>query len=200
MHLTSYPQEPSIHFRPMPDLAYCEQCDHIDFFALPESSSAPSDCPIPSGCYICPALPNLDAEILVAHNHLVELSKKHLSLRRSLNERHDPLTRLPTEIVSEIFKFYSAYRAVHPRVLDLSPAPLVLGEVCKRWGEVTLGTPQLWNMVKIRADADYPYDIDTAVEWFYRSRSLPLSLDIVFSVNDVLAMVDPDSNTLSPYH
>ncbi|KAG1786554.1 uncharacterized protein HD556DRAFT_1414788 [Suillus plorans] len=74
-----------------------------------------------------------------------------------------PIWHLPTEVLSHIF--------VHclPEDKYLSPAsklaPVLLTRICRRWREIAVGTPSLWDRLGV------PYDLR-------RKRELPFCLDI----------------------
>ncbi|KAG2057421.1 hypothetical protein BDR06DRAFT_994933 [Suillus hirtellus] len=86
------------------------------------------------------------------------------------------LWRLPTEVLSHIFKF-----CLPETRLLLSPstlkAPMLLTRICRRWREIAAGTPELWCRLYVEADdrdweqAAFCYDM-----WLKRSRGRPLSL------------------------
>jgi hypothetical protein len=96
-----------------------------------------------------------------------------------------PTRRLPAEILSEIFS--------HCLPTDRNPtcsqsdAPLLLGQVCKDWRQVSLSTPYLWASIHIviplnaRARVLHPL-IDAKTKgiesWLSRSGSLPLSISV----------------------
>ncbi|KAG2145450.1 uncharacterized protein EDB93DRAFT_1151104 [Suillus bovinus] len=110
------------------------------------------------------------------HQQVVEKKEK---ITQSMNLHKglvSALWRLPTEILSQIF-----IHCLPETKLLLSPstlkAPMLLTGICRRWREVTLGTPDLWCRLYVEVDdrdweqAAFCYDL-----WLKRSRGRPLSL------------------------
>ncbi|KAF7375523.1 F-box domain-containing protein [Mycena sanguinolenta] len=89
-----------------------------------------------------------------------------------------PVLSLPVETTTEIF------RRCIPAQSNLgkssSEAPWVLAQVCRRWRQIALSTPHLWQSLFFR-DGEAP--IELLHLWLSRSGRLPLKLD--------LASVDP---------
>ncbi|THU96893.1 hypothetical protein K435DRAFT_663697, partial [Dendrothele bispora CBS 962.96] len=81
--------------------------------------------------------------------HLMNELERIECERRAIQELVDthraslaPARTVPDDVLSEIFmhclpETYNATRS-------LSEAPLLLGQVCRRWREVSLSTPRLW--------------------------------------------------------
>ena len=87
------------------------------------------------------------------------------------------IDRLPTEILSHIFRLLWLETGPHPR-LDIESWPryhpvhssvIHITHVCRRWREIALDTPILWS----RIDDTLP---DRMVAFLQRSRSAPISL------------------------
>jgi hypothetical protein len=85
-----------------------------------------------------------------------------------------PLRRVPPEILSDIFV------QCLPRTQYIGPmrhqAPLLLGQICRRWRQVAFSTPQLWSSISITVTGcDVAPAFGTLEAWFSRSMLLPLS-------------------------
>ncbi|KAG1860423.1 hypothetical protein C8R48DRAFT_245273 [Suillus tomentosus] len=97
------------------------------------------------------------------HRQLTEQKEKLISSITLHKRLISPIWHLPTEVLSHIF--------VHclPEDKYLSPAsklaPVLLTRICRRWREVAVGTPSLWDRL------DVPYDVK-------RQRELPFCLDV----------------------
>ncbi|KAG2057470.1 hypothetical protein BDR06DRAFT_1005105 [Suillus hirtellus] len=97
------------------------------------------------------------------HRQLTEQKEKLISSIMLHKGLTSPIWYLPTEVLSQVF--------VHclPEDKYLSPvsklAPVLLTRICRRWREVAVGTPSLWDRL------DVPYDLT-------RKRELPFCLDI----------------------
>ncbi|KAJ7268439.1 hypothetical protein C8J57DRAFT_1612511 [Mycena rebaudengoi] len=76
---------------------------------------------------------------------LEKLERSVNSIQRQLNDLHDPMARLPCEIPCEIFiHCLPPIDYVYPRLSD----PLLFPNICTRWTQIALSTPQPWvNLV-----------------------------------------------------
>ncbi|KAK7022301.1 hypothetical protein R3P38DRAFT_2960366 [Favolaschia claudopus] len=114
--------------------------------------------------------------------HIDELSSaiEDLEIRRLV-----PMSRLPVELLSQIFKlcpraFHRSQEAEegysHPNPLL---APLLLLGVCRLWRDIVISCPSFWNAI----DLQYSYKMDEGIDaahlatWLGRApKPLPLSL------------------------
>ncbi|KAJ7187331.1 hypothetical protein C8R46DRAFT_981616 [Mycena filopes] len=100
-----------------------------------------------------------------------------------------PVLTLPNEIVSEIFiRFLPPYPECPPWTGSLSPS--LLTQICEKWREIALSTPELWRaaaftlsprlLPPLQGRAASPDQIDTSrlQSWLHRSGACPLSLQI----------------------
>ncbi|KAJ7940156.1 hypothetical protein B0H13DRAFT_1454893, partial [Mycena leptocephala] len=79
---------------------------------------------------------------------------------------------LPPEILAEIFiHCLPTQEFVTP---DLTTAPLILCGICRRWREVALSTPKLWNSLFLQLNTYKTADF--CQMWLSRARGAPLSL------------------------
>lgn len=58
-----------------------------------------------------------------------------------------PVRRLPTETLSEIFKFacWDGFGRETPASFDVCPAALAVSSVCASWRTIAIGTPVIWG-------------------------------------------------------
>ncbi|KAF8210539.1 hypothetical protein K438DRAFT_161763 [Mycena galopus ATCC 62051] len=109
-----------------------------------------------------------------------------------------PIRRIPPEIMAEIFlqltqiEVRTQYYAPCSGFIDneggdlfdytgyepvLHKAPLIFGEVSRRWRAIALSTPRLWNsMFFVSTDTELRDIISVCDTWLKRSGSLPLSI------------------------
>ncbi|KAF9035394.1 hypothetical protein BDZ89DRAFT_947002, partial [Hymenopellis radicata] len=95
------------------------------------------------------ALEDLDSKIVQAQ----KLLKHLLSARQQVQSRLDdakailhPIRSIPSELLTEIFLrcIPTTYRVKDLDALDPRGAPWLFSEVCHRWRELAVNTPQLW--------------------------------------------------------
>ncbi|KAJ7187349.1 hypothetical protein C8R46DRAFT_288122 [Mycena filopes] len=99
-----------------------------------------------------------------------------------------PVLTLPNEIVSEIFiSFLPPYPECPPWTKSLSPS--LLTQICGKWREIALSTPELWRASafhldippdpRLRAARRAQLEPSRCQAWLERSRACPLSLQLV---------------------
>lgn len=99
------------------------------------STSLPSPCPSVS----------LTAAALIIRR---SLSGPLSPLRRAHNQSA-PISRLPTELVVDIFDIVvHASFSIHYRQTSIIRRRLVLASVCQRWQQVVHDTPRLWSQIE----------------------------------------------------
>ncbi|KAJ6532828.1 hypothetical protein DFH09DRAFT_885997, partial [Mycena vulgaris] len=87
---------------------------------------------------------------------------------------------LPNEIISEIF-----LNCLSEDRLDRAPspltAPLILGQICRKWRAISLSTPSLWTTIQlsIREEAR-ENQLRLLGTWLTRSRDCPLSISLSY--------------------
>ncbi|KAF9016227.1 hypothetical protein BDZ89DRAFT_899818, partial [Hymenopellis radicata] len=95
------------------------------------------------------AVEDLDLKIVQAQ----ELLENLLSARQQAQSRLEdaksilhPMRSIPSELLAEIFHHCipKTYRLRELDALDPRGAPWLFSEVCRRWRELVLNTPQLW--------------------------------------------------------
>ena len=90
-------------------------------------------------------LSRIDSEMVQVQVVLDHLASERQRLHGSLNQCRlvmAPIRRLPTEILSEIFRTLPRGPEVEA---SISNSPLLLTQVCSRWRDVAISTPQLWG-------------------------------------------------------
>ena len=93
-----------------------------------------------------------------------------MRLRQKKNERA-LISRLPVEILSQVFSYYSASDR-HPHVRFRSPPPwLAVTQVCHRWRQAALSSPILWADI---ITTNYRW----AEEMLERSRDVPIHITV----------------------
>ena len=99
-------------------------------------------------------------------------------------ENRSTFNRLPTELVTDIFKQSISTPTLYTSTIDFplprssfhrKTPPLSLGWVCKRWRTILYATPQLWDTLEICWP--HPRHWNTVIkDWLKRSTELPLTL------------------------
>ncbi|KAJ7024275.1 hypothetical protein C8F04DRAFT_1239732 [Mycena alexandri] len=91
-----------------------------------------------------------------------------------------PRATLPPEILGEIFICCLEKDASYPINPDPDEPPLLLTRICRRWREVTLSTPALWNSLSL--DFDLMLKNETSVvmyeKWLLRAQNTLFSLSL----------------------
>jgi hypothetical protein len=136
---------------------------------------------------------DLEAQILLLERSLSALREEKMLAQERLDSYKYPVLTLPNEIVFDIFmQFLPAYPR-HPPLTGLL-SPNLLTHICQRWREIALSTPALWCAIGTSYYDDIPLKqkAHIFVLWLRRSRSRPLSLQIVGpDVAEILATVVP---------
>ncbi|OCB86565.1 hypothetical protein A7U60_g6461 [Sanghuangporus baumii] len=106
-----------------------------------------------------------------------------------------PLTRLPSELISQIFE----YTLPDKPSFSPSSSPLALTQICRQWRAIALKTPRIWGKFLIPDWQELPANILELVRlWVSRSAETPLDIDISLFNEDV--MMFPDKDTLADLH
>ncbi|KAG2040366.1 hypothetical protein BDR03DRAFT_916046 [Suillus americanus] len=130
------------------------------------------------------------------HQQLI-VKKDKITQSMNLHKRLvSALWRLPTEILSQIFTHCLPTRC------NLSPAskavPMLLTRICRRWREVAVDMPSLWQRLYVGGDwqrAAFCYE-----SWLKRSRGRPLSLELQCHKNnwtELRSLLQPYINQVS---
>ncbi|KAF7364123.1 F-box domain-containing protein [Mycena sanguinolenta] len=98
----------------------------------------------------------------------------------SPDQETHPISKLPPEILSEIFlNFLPAYPECPEHSGPLSP--LLLCAICRKWRAVAMTTPKIWRaiwMTVTHSSVGLATQFELLQAWLSRSGSCPLSLDI----------------------
>ncbi|KAG5716089.1 hypothetical protein E4T56_gene10909 [Termitomyces sp. T112] len=125
-----------------------------------------------------------------------------------------PINRLPSELLSAIF---SLEPDIHPASDDMKVFkrslprrtlvrgkkldPLLLGQVCKEWRDVTLTTPLLWSSFFVLCNLK-TQTIELLKIWLERSAGLPLNITFMESLCDLKSdneWYNPPQNPVTPH-
>ncbi|PPQ95614.1 hypothetical protein CVT26_008645 [Gymnopilus dilepis] len=93
----------------------------------------------------------------------------------------NPFDSLPVEVVSMVFICY-----VRGQFRRGPHASLNLGRICRRWRQIAWSTPHLWTNLELfdkQVDVKVQMPIELAEEWLSRASTLPLSIDLCFSLH-----------------
>ncbi|KAJ7654099.1 hypothetical protein DFH06DRAFT_521610 [Mycena polygramma] len=123
----------------------------------------------------------LDARILALETSIRILREERGLLQERVVGYTYPVLTLPTEIVSHIFvHFLPGYPICPPISGPLSPK--TLGQICHRWREIALSTPELWSAISLFLTSarhlQKPGPLRILEGWLERSCSCPLSIDL----------------------
>ncbi|KAJ7704609.1 hypothetical protein B0H17DRAFT_1175666 [Mycena rosella] len=90
----------------------------------------------------------LEVQILEPQHTLGALQQEKDLVQGRLDVYRYPVLTLPNEIVSEIFiHFLPIYPHRSPLIGPRSPA--LLGQICRKWRDIALSTPELWRAVRL---------------------------------------------------
>lgn len=97
------------------------------------------------------------------------LQKQRSQLQGDLNLLLDPITQLPVEISSHIFRLCLPLRR---RLPHSTLAPMLLLNICHSWSNIALSVHSLWTTVRV----DGQYSAKTFEVWANRAQPLLLTL------------------------
>ncbi|KAJ7720774.1 hypothetical protein B0H16DRAFT_380985 [Mycena metata] len=121
----------------------------------------------------------IEAQILELKRLLSSLKEESDLLQDRLDAYTYPVFTLPNEIVSEIFiHFLPVYPATPPIIGRSSPS--VLGQICRKWRDIALGTPALWRgfTLSLRNGRRLNQKLRLLKVWLQRSGACLLSIDM----------------------
>ncbi|KAJ6468680.1 hypothetical protein C8R47DRAFT_1325752 [Mycena vitilis] len=88
-----------------------------------------------------------------------------------------PVLTLPSELISEIFlRVLPPYTDFPQLNGPCSPTPLT--QVCRRWRDIAVGTPELWSAISSLNNNYGGRELPIIELWLERSRGWPLSLKL----------------------
>jgi hypothetical protein len=111
-----------------------------------------------------------------------------------------PLRKLPNAVLAEIFMHCVPDGVDLP--VERFSAPWILGQVCSRWRQVALGTPFLWNNLRLQY-GNWSNDTGLshlAKHYLARSGMMPITLEIRGDdIGYVQSVSDPIFDIVIPY-
>ncbi|KAJ7649956.1 hypothetical protein FB45DRAFT_819021, partial [Roridomyces roridus] len=123
----------------------------------------------------------VSVEIWRQKDVLRKLESSKSLLQQQLNAIRDPISRLPLEISSEIFR--QCLGSGHPPGCvqpNAQLAPLVLLNICHTWTDVALSNPTMWAsihipLLRVRTGRGFGF-AELLGMWLRRAGSHPLQL------------------------
>ncbi|KAF9553380.1 hypothetical protein CPC08DRAFT_767580 [Agrocybe pediades] len=150
----------------------------------------------------------LTPEVEEAAEKLKQLIVVLQNAKQDMNHHHcSVVKKLPPEILSTIFEFYVA-RALAPSLPEdihefeapqsqILPIPLVLSQVCHRWREVALSTPQIWTTFALSLDpCCRSPGLDLMRAWVSRTRNHALTVHLYSSLRNDYRSPSPHPSLL----
>src|ERR1700722_1905498 len=95
-----------------------------------------------------------------------------------------PIDWLPSELLIDVFTCCTYGEAL---------VPLTLGRVCRRWREITQGTPRVWQLISLD-DALHPIAVSRKQVHLWLAMSYPIPFDVkvnIHSVDMLLPLLSP---------
>ncbi|KAF8185720.1 hypothetical protein BJ912DRAFT_480381 [Pholiota molesta] len=142
-------------------------------------------------CALCQEATTLGIQIRQLEDDLAILRAKQSSNKAKINTAHDALSRLPIELVSNIFMYLQPLPIDPAYCVDMSDPddvatniknmrdirnPLVLGAVCRAWRALAWSIRQLWTTVSVDVFNYNENAPEMVRQWLSRSGQLPLSI------------------------
>ncbi|KAJ6478073.1 hypothetical protein C8R47DRAFT_1051312 [Mycena vitilis] len=136
----------------------------------------------------------LAAEITMLELSLSALRDERMRVQARLDAVKYPVLTLPNEIVSEIFVHFLPFYPLCPPFVGML-SPTILTQICRRWREIALATPDLWRaMAFLGRKAIIDRHLQISTMWLKRSRNRPLSIiihDRCWSISEIFAVFVP---------
>ncbi|KAJ7623915.1 hypothetical protein DFH06DRAFT_758251 [Mycena polygramma] len=119
----------------------------------------------------------LQTQILHLERSLSKLRIEKTRTQERLDSYTYPVLSLPNELVSEIFVHTLPPYPDFPDLIGpFSPTPL--SQICRRWREVALATPELWSALSSLDNNRHGQELRIFELWLERSRHCPLSINL----------------------
>ncbi|KAJ7629767.1 hypothetical protein DFH06DRAFT_709862 [Mycena polygramma] len=116
-----------------------------------------------------------EKKIQQLEHSISQLRSAQSQVRQRLDSYKYPVLTLPNEITSEIFiRFLPPYPGFPP--LTGRSSPNRLAEICRRWREIALATPELWSAISSFDNNRDGQELRVFELWLKRSRHCPLSI------------------------
>ena len=106
-----------------------------------------------------------------------------------------PIRSLPMEVLCRIFQFCIPVSAGHNMETPARAAPVILGQVCKYWRDVSWGDRSLWSRLRIDLGSDPHPQLEWAIDTHNdRAATEVLSINATspFTINASVAFMDQE--------
>ncbi|KAK7037876.1 F-box domain-containing protein [Favolaschia claudopus] len=123
----------------------------------------------------------LAADIELQTEVLRQLHQLKSAAQRELNDIRNLFSRLPPELLSQIFQYC---RPDGPPKPDPRAVPMLLLNVCHRWTDMALSLPDLWATIYV----DLPH-VHIMEGWLYRAGRHLLSIDLHTNMSPELVLI-----------
>ncbi|KAF8195053.1 hypothetical protein BJ912DRAFT_958117 [Pholiota molesta] len=153
-------------------------------------------------CGACKEGISLDRQILEMEEALSTLKAKRAANNTKVNTVHGSLSRLPIELVSDIFMYLRPlpmelgdpfFPGKADDVAENMKTLLLLGAVCRAWRSLAWSFPQLWTTISVNLYDEHENAPDMINQWLDRSDELPLHIYLYTACRRL------DSGLLAPH-
>ncbi|KAB5593713.1 F-box-like domain-containing protein [Ceratobasidium theobromae] len=121
--------------------------------ALPSETTVPSDITNSVPPELAESIAN-ELDIAISYKARFQQSKAAISVARNCSSTIVPITALPTEILTRIFRLvvgsqrcHAAGERIDRKNITFPAHPVRLSHVCSRWRQVALDAPGLWTHI-----------------------------------------------------
>ncbi|KAJ7704604.1 hypothetical protein B0H17DRAFT_1193807 [Mycena rosella] len=128
----------------------------------------------------------METQILELQHAVGAPQQEKDSVQGHLDAYRYPVLTLPNEIMSEIFvHFLPVYPYRSPLIGPRSPA--LLAQICRKWRDIALSTPELWRAVKLTLykKRRFEQQLHLLESYLERSGSCPLSIELWSNFSDL---------------
>ncbi|KAJ7623942.1 hypothetical protein DFH06DRAFT_758569 [Mycena polygramma] len=136
----------------------------------------------------------IQIQIVELEQTLSQLRIEQSQAQERLDSYRYPVLTLPTELVSEIFLHVLPRYPNFPELTGLS-SPTPLTQICRRWRDIALGTPELWSAISSLNNNLDGRELRIFEFWLNRSRHCPLSItlatDVAWACDELVEAVIP---------
>ncbi|KAJ7659273.1 hypothetical protein DFH06DRAFT_438919 [Mycena polygramma] len=129
-------------------------------------------------------LAQLEAQIIDTERSLFALRAEKASVQERLDAYTYPVLTLPNEITSEIFIHFLPIYPLCPPLVG-SGSPNLLTQICQRWRDIALVTPELWRAISFFSRHAH-LGLERIYLWLGRSGCCPLSIRVEDNNNQKL--------------
>ena len=97
-------------------------------------------------------------------SNLLQKSDEEKALIRKSKSFRSRIRSFPTEVLCRIFQFYIPVSAGHDMETPAHAAPVILGQVCKYWRDVSWSDRNLWRRLRIDLGSDPHPQLEWAID------------------------------------